>query len=123
MSAAAFTESYAAFQRAASQQEPSYRVRGILTDGFDSTLKSLRTLFPGVRLAPNMPGSVGWRWKEARSPHVIGSSISKSSSQEAFYERIPALPLNAMECGNSCRSYGISSELAFSYPFKHVHGG
>jgi hypothetical protein len=49
-SAAAFTESYAAFQRAASQQEPSYRVRGILTDGFDSTLKSMRTLFPGVRL-------------------------------------------------------------------------
>ena len=34
-SAAAFTESYAAFQRAASQQEPSYRVRGILTDGFE----------------------------------------------------------------------------------------
>jgi hypothetical protein len=49
-SAAAFTESYAAFQRAASQQEPSYRVRGILTDGFDSTLKSMRTLFPGARL-------------------------------------------------------------------------
>src|SRR5215813_7580370 len=49
-SAAALTESYAAFQRAASQQEPSYRVRGILTDGFDSTLKSMRTLFPGARL-------------------------------------------------------------------------
>jgi hypothetical protein len=25
-------------------------VRGILTDGFDSTLKSMRTLFPGARL-------------------------------------------------------------------------
>ena len=49
-SAAAFTESYQVFQRAASQQEPSYRVRGALTDGFDSTTKSLRTLFPGVRL-------------------------------------------------------------------------
>src|SRR5204862_3313482 len=49
-SAAAFTESYQAFQRAASQQEPSYRVRGILTDGFDSTVKSVRTLFPGARL-------------------------------------------------------------------------
>jgi hypothetical protein len=49
-SAAAFIESYAAFQRAAFQQEPSYRVRGILTDGFDSTLKSPRTLFPGARL-------------------------------------------------------------------------
>ena len=38
------------FQRAASRQEPSYRVRGILTDGFDSTVKSMRTLFPGARL-------------------------------------------------------------------------
>src|SRR2546429_5418268 len=49
-SAAAFTQSYQEFQRAASQQEPSYRVQGILTDGFDSTVKSLRTLFPGARL-------------------------------------------------------------------------
>jgi hypothetical protein len=49
-SAAAFTESYGEFQRVASQQEPSYRVRGVLTDGFDSTTKSLRTLFPGARL-------------------------------------------------------------------------
>jgi len=49
-SAAAFTQSYGEFQRAASQQEPAYRVRGILLDGFDSTTKSLRTLFPGARL-------------------------------------------------------------------------
>src|SRR5215217_6285240 len=49
-SAAAFTESYGEFQRVASQQEPSYRVRGVLTDGFDSTTKSLRTLFPGAHL-------------------------------------------------------------------------
>ena len=47
-SAAALTQSYGEFQRAASRQEPSYRVRGILTDGFDSTTKSLHTLFPGV---------------------------------------------------------------------------
>jgi hypothetical protein len=49
-SATAFTASYGAFQRAASQQAPAYRVRGILTDGFDSTNSSLRTLFPGARL-------------------------------------------------------------------------
>ena len=46
----AFTQSYGEFQHAASQQEPSYRVKGVLTDGFDSTTKSLRTLFPGARL-------------------------------------------------------------------------
>jgi len=49
-SAAAFTQSYGEFQRAASQREPSYQVRGVLTDGFDSTTKSLRTLCPGARL-------------------------------------------------------------------------
>src|SRR5918996_5620701 len=49
-STAAFTQSYGEFQGAALQQEPSYRVRGILTDGFDSTTKSLYTLFPGARL-------------------------------------------------------------------------
>jgi hypothetical protein len=48
--AAALPQSYSEFQRAASQQEPSFRVRGILTDGFDSPLKSLRTLFPGAHL-------------------------------------------------------------------------
>src|SRR5919204_384139 len=32
------------------KQEPTYRVRGILTDGFDSTTSSMRTLFPGARL-------------------------------------------------------------------------
>jgi hypothetical protein len=49
-SAAAFIQSYQEFQRAALQQEPTYRVRGILTDGFDSTTKSMRMLFPGARL-------------------------------------------------------------------------
>ena len=49
-SAAAFTQSYGEFQRVASQQEPSYQVKGVLIDGFDSTTKSLRTLFPGARL-------------------------------------------------------------------------
>jgi hypothetical protein len=49
-SAAAFTQSYAEFQRVASQPEPSYQVKGVLIDGFDSTAKSLRTLFPRVRL-------------------------------------------------------------------------
>jgi hypothetical protein len=49
-SAVAFTQSYQEFQCTAVQQEPGYRVRGILTDGFDSTTKSMRTLFPGARL-------------------------------------------------------------------------
>src|SRR6266487_7115605 len=49
-SAAAFTESYGAFQRAALAHEPSYQVRGALTDGFDSTTRSMKTLFPRAHL-------------------------------------------------------------------------
>src|SRR2546425_1794150 len=49
-SAAAFTQSYGVFQQAALEQEPSYRVKGALTDGFDSTVSSMWTLFPGARL-------------------------------------------------------------------------
>src|SRR2546425_5860565 len=49
-SAVAFTESYGDFQRAALAHEPSYQVEGALIDGFDSTTKSMRTLFPGARL-------------------------------------------------------------------------
>src|ERR1043166_5552255 len=49
-SAAAFTASYGQFQQTALEHEPSYQVKGALTDGFDSTVSSLRTLFPGARL-------------------------------------------------------------------------
>jgi hypothetical protein len=49
-SAAAFTESYGTFQRAALEYDPSYQVQGALTDGFDSTTRSMRTLFPRARL-------------------------------------------------------------------------
>jgi hypothetical protein len=49
-SATALTHSYQEFQTIAINQEPTYRVRGILTDGFDSTTKSMCTLFPGARL-------------------------------------------------------------------------
>ena len=53
-SAAAFTASYGQFQQAALTHEPSYQVRGALTDGFDSTVSSMRTLFPGARLAHHL---------------------------------------------------------------------
>jgi hypothetical protein len=49
-SAVAFTVSYGQFQQAALEHEPSYHVRGALTDGFDSTVSSMRTLFPRARL-------------------------------------------------------------------------
>jgi hypothetical protein len=47
-SAKAFGESYGQFRQAALQAEPDYRVRGILTDGFESTIQSMHGLFPKV---------------------------------------------------------------------------
>ena len=49
-SATAFTESYGQFQSVAYQEDPSYEVKGVLIDGFDSTTSSMKTLFPGARL-------------------------------------------------------------------------
>ena len=49
-SAVAFSQSYRVFQQAALPQDPLYRVKGVLTDGFASTTKSMRMLFPGVRV-------------------------------------------------------------------------
>jgi hypothetical protein len=49
-SAAALTQSYGEFQCVGCQQEPSYRVQGVLTDGFDSTTKRMRTRLPRARL-------------------------------------------------------------------------
>src|SRR5215469_8899768 len=49
-SATAFTASYGQFQQVALDHEPSYQVKGALTDGFDSTVSSMRTLFPEARL-------------------------------------------------------------------------
>jgi hypothetical protein len=43
-SAVAFTQSYQVFQRAAVDLEPTYRLRGILIDGFDSTTSATSCL-------------------------------------------------------------------------------
>ena len=42
----AFRHSYGLFRQAASQADPHYRVLEIFTDGFESTIHSMRTLFP-----------------------------------------------------------------------------
>jgi hypothetical protein len=64
-SAAAFTESYREFHCMASQQEPSYRVKGVLIDGFDRTpARACGRCFQGHVLAiasatrsPSSPGN------------------------------------------------------------------
>src|SRR2546428_1228480 len=74
-SAVAFTQSYQEFQQAALHQEPSYRVRGILTDGSASTVKSRRTLFPGARLGHSLSHAI---IKLPRKLPAIGSPVRKA---------------------------------------------
>ena len=74
-SAAALTQSYDVLQRAASQQDPSYQVRGILTDGFDSTTKSMRTLFAGARLGNCLRHALN---KLPGKPTAIASPVRKA---------------------------------------------
>ena len=50
-SVSAFTTDYGEFKRAAKAIDTSYQVKGILTDGFNSTKKSLGQLFPLAKLA------------------------------------------------------------------------
>ncbi len=47
-----------------------------------------------------MPGSAAWQWKAAEYPRQPGSSICRSSHQEAFDERCRTLPHNSVECGD-----------------------
>ena len=47
----AFAADYGEFQQDTLAVEPSYRAKGILTDGFNSTRKSLSQLFPFAKLA------------------------------------------------------------------------
>src|SRR6266850_5078626 len=74
-SAAAFTQSYQKFQHAALYKEPTYRVRGILTDGFDSTVKSMRTLFPGARLGNCLRHAIN---KLPKKLTAIGSPVRQA---------------------------------------------
>src|SRR5262249_23187317 len=49
-----------------------------------------------------MPVSVVWKWKADEYPPPTGSSISRSSPQEAFDEQGYLLPLNRVECDTFC---------------------
>jgi hypothetical protein len=84
-SAAAFAESSGVFQRAAAQQAPTYRVRGILTDGFDSTVTSLRTLFPGARLGTCLRHAIN---KRPAKLGAIASPVRKAWRVFALGQRL-----------------------------------
>jgi hypothetical protein len=69
----AFCDAYGKFRQADYDYDPSYCVKGILTDGFASTRKSLKQLFPTARLANcflhaiiKFPTQIKWVTKTVR---------------------------------------------------------
>ena len=108
-STAAFTQSYQAFQRAAVPQEPTYRVRGILIDGFDSTTSSMRTLFPGARLGNCFRHAIN---KLPTKLVAIGSPERKalrSSSTPCSTERASARACGCLRWGNGSAALSLTS--------------
>jgi hypothetical protein len=101
-STAALAQSYGVFQRTALQQEPAYRVRGILTDGFDSTNKSLRTLFPGARLG------TCWRHAVIRLPGKLAAIASPI--RQALRSRFHTLLYRARQ-RQGLRIFALSQRL------------
>jgi hypothetical protein len=101
-STAALTQSYGVFQRTALQQEPAYRVRGILTDGFDSTNTSLRTLFPAARLG------TCWRHAVIRLPGKLAAIASPV--RQALRSRFHTL-LSRAQQRKGLRIFALSQRL------------
>ena len=96
------TQSYGVFQRTALQQEPAYRVRGILTDGFDSTNNSLQTLFPGARLG------TCWRHAVIRLPSKLAAIASPV--RQALRSRFHTLLYLARQC-HGLRIFALGQRL------------
>jgi hypothetical protein len=78
-SAEAFEASYTQFQQDALDVDPSYRARGILTDSFESTIKSLHSLFPGAVIGNCLLHAAKGILTKLRS-------VSKTTRQTLSYE-------------------------------------
>src|SRR5262249_917601 len=95
----AFTRSDQALQRAASPREPSYRVRGILTDGVDSTTSRIQALLPGARLGnylrhalTKLPGTLAAIASPVRKAFRSPFHLEGQSCQEAGAAYRPLQP-------------------------------
>jgi len=97
-SAVALTESYGEFQRAALEHEPSYQVQGALIDGFDSTTKSMRTLFPGARLGFCLRHALNKAPRQADWPLGPGA---QGLTLEVPYLVAPLSPAHKLACGGT----------------------
>jgi hypothetical protein len=122
-SVAALTQSYGAFQHAAVQQEPSSRVQGILTDGFDSTTKSLRPLCPGARLGNCLRHAIN---KLPGKLAAIASSV-RQALRSQFLTPCCTEPASATACAyvrwaSGCATLPITSPPRLERPMARACG-
>ncbi len=76
-----FNASYGEFKEAALAIDPSYNVDGILTDGYDTTVKSMRRLFPGAKIGNCLMHAYQKVGKKLKG---IPSKLRKSFSQKLY---------------------------------------
>ena len=98
-SAEAFAASYAQFQQAALEVDTSYRVQGILTDGFESTIKSMRILFPEAVIGNCLLHAAMRILSKLRS-------VSKTTRQTLSYELYQIFQQCQEAKANTLRSLG-----------------
>jgi len=98
-SAEAFEASYTQFQQDALEVEPSYRAQGILTDGFESTIKSIRTLFPEAAIGNCLLHAAMRILSKLRS-------VSKSTRQTLSYQLYQIFEQCREAEANNLRSLG-----------------
>ena len=104
-SADAFQASYRKFQQAAQRIEATYTPKGILTDGFESTRKSLRTLFPNSPLGSCLLHATQCVRQKLKS---VASSGRKRLSQEfhdLFQDRSQSKLLKVFSLGQKLRRF------------------
>jgi hypothetical protein len=78
-SAGSFGQSYGLFRRAARSISPSRKVRGILTDGFESTISSMRKLFPSARIGNCILHAAE---KVCQKPGAVPSAVRENLSRQ-----------------------------------------
>ena len=130
-SAAAFEASYRQFHQGALMIDSSYSALGILTDGFESTIKSLRNLFHGVLIGNCLLHALGKIPAKLKS---VESSLRWTLSHQfytLFQDYKDSNPVNLLSLGQKLRRFyekvkktagGVNGEIIRQWILKKKAG-
>ena len=105
-SAAAFEASYGQFRDAALTHDPSWKVRGVLTDSFESTVGTMKKLFPGARIGNCLLHAAK---KVVQKLNNITTSVRKQLSRQfyrLFQDARERKGLKVFSFGQKLRRFG-----------------